>query len=63
MPGCPMCEMLAEKLTAAGLEYVKIMDRDVMKEKGITHVPMMQEDDGELMSLAAALKYIKGVTA
>lgn len=63
LPGCPMCDMLAGKLAASGVEYIKITDMDVMKSIGITHVPMLQIDDGDLMGLADALKYIKGVTA
>lgn len=63
MPGCPMCEMLAGKLTSAGLSYDKIIDRDTMKDMGITHVPMLQVDENEPMGLADAMKYIKGVTA
>ena len=62
MPGCPMCEMLAAKLDAVGIAYQKIMGQDVTKIQGITHVPMLQVDDGELMGLADAMRYIKGVT-
>ena len=58
-----MCEMLAGKLNEAGLEYVKIAGIDVMKIEGITHVPMLQVDDGKPMGLADAMRYIKGVTA
>lgn len=58
-----MCEMLAGKLNEAGIEYTKITGQDVMKIQGITHVPMLQVDDGKLMGLADAMRYIKGVTA
>ena len=58
-----MCEMLAEKLTQAGIPFSKIVDRKILEEKNITHVPMLETGDGELLSLAQALKYIKGVTA
>ena len=58
-----MCEMLAGKLNEAGIEYTKITGPDVMKIQGITQVPMLQVDDGELMGLADAMRYIKGVTA
>ncbi len=46
--GCPMCDMLASRLDAAGLEYVKIMGKDVMKIQNITHVPMLETEDGRL---------------
>lgn len=61
MPGCPMCDMLAAKLDAAKLEYVKITGQDVMKIPSITHVPMLQVDDQQPMGLADAMIYIKGV--
>ena len=62
MPGCPMCEMLAAKLDAAGLAYTKISGQDVVKIPSITHVPMLQVDDQAPMGLADAMLYIKGVT-
>ena len=58
-----MCEMLAGKLDQAGIEYVKVTGQDVMKIQNITHVPMLETNDGKLLGLADAMKYIKGVTA
>lgn len=58
-----MCEMLAEKLTQAGITFTKITDKKALEEKNITHVPMLALENGDLLSLAQALKYIKGVTA
>lgn len=63
LPGCPMCEMLASKLDEAGIEYVKITGQDVMKIQNITHVPMLETEDGKMLGLADAMRYIKGVTA
>lgn len=62
MPGCPMCDMLAAKLDAAGLPYNKVSGQDVVKIPSITHVPMLQVDDQTPMGLADAMLYIKGVT-
>lgn len=58
-----MCDMLASKLDAAGMDYVKITGQDVMKIQNITHVPMLETEDGNLMGLGDAMRYIKGVTA
>lgn len=58
-----MCEMLAGKLDEAGIEYSKITGQDVLKIKNITHVPMLETEDGKLMGLGEAMRYIKGVTA
>ena len=55
--------MLAGKLDQAGIEYVKVTGQDVMKIQNITHVPMLETNDGKLLGLADAMKYIKGVTA
>lgn len=63
LPGCPMCDMLSSKLDEAGIEYVKITGQDVMKIQNITHVPMLETEDGKLLGLADAMRYIKGVTA
>lgn len=58
-----MCEMLAGKLESAGIPFTKVVDKDILRSSGITHVPVLQVDDGEFMNLAAAMRYIKGVTA
>lgn len=62
LPGCPMCDMLAEKLDANKIQYTKVTGTDVMKIQGITHVPMLETEDGKLLSLADAMRYIEGVT-
>ena len=58
-----MCDMLAVKLDESGVEYVKITGQDVLKIQNITHVPMLETEDGRLLGLADAMRYIKGVTA
>ena len=58
-----MCDMLAAKLDESGVEYVKISGQDVLKIQNITHVPMLETEDGRLLGLADAMRYIKGVTA
>lgn len=63
LPGCPMCDMLASKLDESGVEYIKITGQDVMKIQHITHVPMLETENGKLLGLADAMRYIKGVTA
>lgn len=55
--------MLAVKLDESGVEYVKITGQDVLKIQNITHVPMLETEDGRLLGLADAMRYIKGVTA
>lgn len=57
-PGCPMCQMLAQKLTERNIEFEKIMDMDVLAAKDITHVPVLETDDGRMLDLAEAMKFI-----
>lgn len=57
-PSCPMCRMLAQKMDERHIPYEKIMDVDVLEQKGISHVPVLETDDGRMMDLAEALKFI-----
>lgn len=52
---CPMCKMLKQKLDALNMIYMECDDINIMAEKGITRVPMMQIE-GELMGLREVLK-------
>ena len=56
--GCPICEMLKEKLDQAGIEYTVNQDVEEMKALGITHVPVLQVG-GALLDTRAALTYVK----
>ena len=56
---CPMCKQLERQLGLKGIEYEECEDVDVMKEKGLTHAPALQVNDGELMDFAAAIRWIK----
>lgn len=57
-PTCPMCQMLAQKMNEKHMSYEKIMDIDVLESKNITHVPVLETDDGRMLDLAEALKFI-----
>lgn len=57
-PTCPMCQMLAQKMNEKNMPYEKIMDIDVLESKNITHVPVLETDDGRMLDLAEALKFI-----
>ncbi len=57
-PGCPMCQMLAQKMNEKNIKFEKVMDLDVLEEKNITHVPVLETDDGRLLNLPEALKYV-----
>lgn len=57
-----MCHMLAKKMEENNVPFERCMDIDEMEKKGITHVPILETDDGQMLSLAEALQYIaKGI--
>lgn len=58
LKGCPMCNHAKEVLTAKNIPYEQIMDADIMSAKGITHVPVLEKDDGNLLSGKALVQYL-----
>ncbi len=58
---CPMCHMLAAKMDEKGIKYDKVTDTNILEEKGIMHVPILETDDGSRMNLAEAMYYINNL--
>jgi len=56
--GCPQCRMLEMQLQKKGIEYEVVSDMDVMKEKGLMSMPVL-EVDGEFLVFLKALQWIK----
>jgi hypothetical protein len=50
--------MLAQKMSEKGIPFEKNMDVAEMERKKIQHVPVLETDDGKMLSLAEALQYI-----
>ena len=59
---CPNCKMLKMKLDKAGIEYIVNENEEEMKELGIKSLPYLRLDDGTLLNLGEAVKYIKEVS-
>lgn len=57
--GCPRCNVLIQKLNSKGIEYDVVNDVDVMTEKGIETVPVL-EVDGQLMQFKEATDWVNG---
>jgi glutaredoxin len=57
--GCPRCNVLKQKLDGKGIRYVTVNDVDVMTEKGIETVPVL-EVDGQMMPFKEAVDWING---
>jgi len=53
-----MCDHAKEVLTAKHIPYEQIMDADVISAKGISHVPVLETDDGNLLSGKALIQYL-----
>lgn len=58
LPNCPMCEMLKEKLNENNISFEEIQDKEILKSKGITHVPCLEMEDNTVLKLADALKWV-----
>ena len=55
--GCPKCKQLERQLNSAAIPYTTCTDINIMKSKGMTHVPML-EVEGKLLDFTAALRYV-----
>lgn len=55
---CPKCRVLKTKLDSKNIAYEKISDIDLMMEKGIESVPILELDDGELLDFSSAIKWV-----
>lgn len=56
--GCPKCEVLKKKLAQKGIEYVEISDENKLISLGITHIPQLSVNDGELMDFTTAVDFV-----
>lgn len=54
---CPKCKILKAKLQTANVKYLEINDIELMIQKGMVFVPML-EVDGNTMSFVEANKWI-----
>ena len=57
--GCPRCNVLKQKLDSKNIEYTVVNDVDIMTEKGISTVPVL-EVDGQLLQFKEAVDWVNG---
>lgn len=57
---CPKCKVLETKLNVKNIEYKTVKDVAVMKELGITTLPVLGVEN-DLLSFADAVKFINEV--
>lgn len=55
---CPRCAVLEAKLKNKNIEYEKVTNIEIMQEKGIDNVPVL-EKDGQLMSFNESIKFVQ----
>ena len=60
---CPQCFVLAKKLDQKNISYTEIDDIDEMRKLGISAIPMLSVDDGDLMSFKDAVNWINSLEA
>lgn len=58
--GCPKCKVLEIKLNQKKLNYETINDIDIIKEKGITSLPVLEVDD-KRYNFSDAVRFLNGV--
>lgn len=58
LKGCPMCDHAKEVLTAKHIPFEQIMDADVLIAKGISHVPVLETEDGNLLAGKYLVQYL-----
>ena len=57
--GCPRCNVLTQKLNSKNIEYTVVNDVEVMENKGIETVPVL-EVDGQMMQFKEATDWVNG---
>ena len=58
LKGCPMCDHVKNVLSQKGIPFDQIMDADTIMSKGISHVPVLETEDGNLLSGKALIQYL-----
>ena len=58
--GCPKCEILKKKMGEKNISYTEINDIDIMNEKNITFVPML-EIEGKLLNYKESVGFINSI--
>ena len=63
LPTCGQCKVLKSKLDEKCIKYEVIEDINVIKEKGICGVPVLELDNGELLTQIKAIKFVDSLAS
>ena len=55
---CPKCQILKDLLNKNCIKFNEINDIEIIKQKGFTHVPMLEDDNNTIMTFAEAVKWM-----
>ena len=58
---CPKCRVLETKLKQKNIEYEEISDEKKLLELGLSDMPMLELDSGELLTFLEANNYINSL--
>ena len=58
---CPKCRVLETKLKQKNIEYEEISDEKKLLELGLSDMPMLELDSGELLTFVEANNYINSL--
>lgn len=58
---CPKCRVLETKLKQKNIEYEEISDEKKLLELGLSDMPMLELDSGELLAFVEANNYINSL--
>ena len=59
--GCSKCKILESKLNDKHIKYDICEDKEVMKSKGFRSVPVLELDDGTILTYGKAVKYVNNL--
>ena len=57
---CPKCKVLEKKLIQKNIQYVKIEDLDILREKGFTFLPVL-EVNSLILNFKDAVDYVNKI--
>lgn len=56
--GCSKCKILESKLNEKEIKYEVCEDKELMKSKGFRSVPVLELDDGTILTYGKAVKFV-----
>lgn len=57
---CPACNVLEQKLIRKGVEFEKVNDLDILREKGLEVFPVL-EVENKMLSYSEAIKWVNNL--